>query len=413
MAVATEVVVVGGGATGTAVARDLALRGVDVTLLERGPLTAGTTGRMHGLLHSGARYAVSDPESARDCLAENLLLRDIAPHCLGATGGLFAELPVDDPDYFERKRQACEDCGIPAVPFAGEAARELEPGLAEDVERALRVPDATVDPFRLTASTAAGAEAAGAEVRTGWVVSDLRREGDRVVGVAAEPTDGGSGETIATAHVVNAAGAWAGEVAGLAEVTVELRLSRGAMAVVEPRLVDTVVNRCRPRAEGDIVVPQGEAAVLGTTDELIDAPEDIEPDPDAADFLVGELSALVPAVAEGTVTRTFWGVRPLVGSRDVPDGEAVDEPTAASRDFRVLDHEDRDGVAGLTSLVGGKLTTHRLMAERAADVVCDRLGVDRPCLTAETPLPGADDETTMAGFLDRYGISAAVETAPW
>ncbi|MFW6265589.1 MAG: FAD-dependent oxidoreductase, partial [Halanaeroarchaeum sp.] len=87
-----DVVVVGGGATGTGIARDLAMRGADVILLEKDSLAEGTSGRMHGLLHSGSRYAVSDPESARQCIAENRILREIASHCVEETGGLFVQL---------------------------------------------------------------------------------------------------------------------------------------------------------------------------------------------------------------------------------------------------------------------------------------------------------------------------------
>lgn len=403
-----DVVVVGGGVTGVGVARDLALRGAAVTLLERGPLTAGTTGRMHGLLHSGARYAVSDPATARDCLAENLVLRDIAPHCLVDTGGLFAALSTDDLEYVDRKLAACADCGIPAESIAGDEARRLEPGLAADVERGLRVPDATVDPYRLTAATAAGAEAAGADIRTGWAVIDLHREGTRVDAVGARSTADGTREDIPVDHVVNAAGAWVGQVATLAGVSVEIGLSRGAMTVVDPRVVDVVVNRCRPRAEGDIIVPRGEAAILGTTDEPVADPDVHGTDPDAAAFLVEELASLVPGVADASVSRTFWGVRPLAD----PAGE-TDGSTPVSRDFRVIDHESRDDVAGLTTIVGGKLTTHRLMAERAADVVADHLGLAAPGRTAETPLPGARDGTDLTELLQRYGITDEVETAPW
>ena len=114
MATRTDVLVVGGGSTGTGVARDLAMRGVDVILVERGNLTHGTTGRMHGLLHSGGRYAVSDRESARECIAENRVLRDIASHCVEETGGLFVKRPGDSEAYFERKLRSCRECGIPA-----------------------------------------------------------------------------------------------------------------------------------------------------------------------------------------------------------------------------------------------------------------------------------------------------------
>lgn len=94
-----DVIVIGGGATGAGTARDCAMRGLKTLLVERFDFTAGATGRNHGLLHSGARYAVTDQESATECIKENMILRRIARHCVDDTGGLFVTLPEDDLDY--------------------------------------------------------------------------------------------------------------------------------------------------------------------------------------------------------------------------------------------------------------------------------------------------------------------------
>src|SRR6056297_102832 len=109
-----HVIVIGGGSTGCGIARDLAMRGVEVTLVEQGNLTHGTTGRMHGLLHSGGRYAGPDQKSAKECIEENRVLRDIADHCVEMTGGLFVKRPEDSEKYFQKKLRGCETCGIPA-----------------------------------------------------------------------------------------------------------------------------------------------------------------------------------------------------------------------------------------------------------------------------------------------------------
>lgn len=119
MADSNEVVVVGGGATGVGVARDLALRGVDVTLCERGGLGAGTTGRSHGLLHSGARYATVDPDGAAECIQENQILREIAGEAVADTGGLFVQLPGDAPDHFDDRVAACRELDIPVEELSG------------------------------------------------------------------------------------------------------------------------------------------------------------------------------------------------------------------------------------------------------------------------------------------------------
>src|SRR5690242_15528383 len=110
MAPRAHVLIIGGGGTGGALAHDLALRGVDVTLVERGELTSGTTGRHHGLLHSGARYAVNDRDSAVECIEENRILHRICPGSFESNDGLFVAVEEEDLYYLEPFVAACEDC---------------------------------------------------------------------------------------------------------------------------------------------------------------------------------------------------------------------------------------------------------------------------------------------------------------
>jgi glycerol-3-phosphate dehydrogenase len=413
-----SVVVVGGGVTGLGVTRDLAARGVDVTLLERGRLAGGTTGRMHGLLHSGARYAVDDATSARECAAENRVLRRVAPGAITETSGLFIALDEDDRDYVDEKLAACQECGIDVEVVDGEAARALEPALSSSVDRALQVPDAVVDPFSLSVATALDAERRGATVATGAEVVDVAVEDGAVTGVTVRGVDHSAGTdvdvgpdpgvttTVEVDHVVNAAGAFAGRVADLAGVDVEMSPSRGVMTVVDTH-VGTVVNRCRPRSQGDIAVPGEAGAILGTTDVPVADPESYPREDWEEALVVEELTPVLPEVTNAAVRRSYWGVRPVY---DPDAGPGWGDPTDASRGHAVLDHRDRDDVAGLTTVVGGKLTTHRLMAEDVTDVVCDRLGVNAACRTADEPVP--DDPDALADAATRYGLMGAVLGAP-
>src|ERR1700727_2337887 len=107
-----DVLVIGGGATGVGVAWDAALRGLDVVLVERHDLAQGTSGRFHGLLHSGARYVVKDPVAAAECAAENAILRRVAAAGIEDTGGLFVTTPDDDAGYADRFSAACAASGV-------------------------------------------------------------------------------------------------------------------------------------------------------------------------------------------------------------------------------------------------------------------------------------------------------------
>ncbi len=413
MAEVADVLVIGGGSTGCGIARDLSMRGADVTLLERGTLTAGTTGRMHGLLHSGTRYAVSDPASARQCMAENEILREIATHCIEPTGGLFVKQPNDTEAYFEEKLTGCRTCDIPVEVVSGDEARTREPLLSADVERALAVPDAAIDPFRLCVANAAAAEANDARIETHATVTDVLVEDGRVIGVDVEqgtnPGERVRGEPGRTVrfeadHVVNATGAWAGRIAAMAGLEVEVRPSKGAMVVTNVRQVDTVINRCRPKGDADIIVPHETTAILGTTDVEVADPDEYTEAQWEVDLLIDELAEVVPALAEARTLRSFWGVRPLY---EPPDRGTTD-PTDITRDHFLLDHADRDDVAGFTSIVGGKFTTYRLMAEQVADHVCHRLGIDGRCRTAEQPLPGSEDRSRLEDYMAAFGIRSPI-----
>lgn len=408
-----QVLVIGGGSTGTGIARDLALRGVDVVLVEKGNLTNGTTGRMHGLLHSGGRYAVSDPPSATACLEENRILRDIAGHCIEMTGGLFAQLPEDDDEYFDEKLRACDEIGIPTAVLTDDELEAAEPYLSPQVTRAIRVPDAAVDPFRLCVANALDAEDHGARIDTHAAVTDLVVEDGAVVGaeVTDQDDEGSAGnpgadrrEVIHVDHVVNATGPWAGRIAEMAGVDVDVRLSKGALTVMNVRQVDTVINRCRPKGQADIIVPHETTAILGTTDIEVEDPEGYPESGWEVDLLIDELAKLVPILTEARTIRSFWGVRPLYE----PPDQATPDTTDVTRDFFLLDHASRDDRPGFTSIVGGKFATYRLMAERVADHVCDILGVPGSCRTDERPLPGSEDLGRLDDAMDDFGLTSPV-----
>ena len=187
-----DVIIIGGGATGAGVARDCSLRGIRALLLERGDIATGATGRNHGLLHSGARYAVTDRESAEECIKENMILRRIASHCVEQTDGLFLSLPEDGLEFQAKFVEACRAAGI--------RADVIDP--KEALRLAVRVPDGAVDPFRLTAANVIDAKAHGAEVLTYHEVLDFLREQNRITGVKVlDRKTGQTAEYLSLIHI--------------------------------------------------------------------------------------------------------------------------------------------------------------------------------------------------------------------
>lgn len=201
-----DVIVIGGGITGAGTARDCAMRGLSTLLVERYDLTTGATGRNHGLLHSGARYAVTDRESAEECIRENMTLRKIARHCVEETDGLFITLPEDDLNYQATFIESCQRAGINAQAIDPKEALRLEPAANKDLIGAVKVPDGAVDPFRLTMANVFDARLHGADVLTYHEVTGMIKDGDRVVGVEMYNHNTKEKKYAYAAIVINAAG---------------------------------------------------------------------------------------------------------------------------------------------------------------------------------------------------------------
>jgi glycerol-3-phosphate dehydrogenase len=384
-ALETEVLVIGGGSTGAGVARDAAMRGLGTVLVERKDLADGTTGRYHGLLHSGARYAVKDPEAARECVVENAVLRRIASDCIEDTGGLFVSTPWDEPTFGDTFLEGCRATGVPVEEVAVTETLRREPRLHPGISRAFTVPDASLDPWKLVWGNARSAEEHGAQILVYHRVVTLERNGERVTGAVVRSDLTGEEVRINADVVVNAAGAWAGQIAQLVGGRVHMLPGKGIMIAMNHRLVNTVVNRCKMPADGDILVPIRTVSVIGTTDAPVADPDDLEVTQSEIDEMLDEGEKLIPGFREARALRVWAGARPLFAAEEVEDTREV------TRSHALIDHRESDGVEGLVTITGGKTTTFRLMAEVAVDAVCAQLGVDRPCRTHEEPLPGSED----------------------
>jgi glycerol-3-phosphate dehydrogenase len=374
-----RVVIVGGGGTGGALAHDLALRGIRVVLVERHGLTSGTTGRHHGLLHSGARYAVNDPESAVECITENRILRRICPGSFEENDGLFVALEEADLEWRDRLVPACEASGIPTRWLTRLEALRLEPLLNPRLLGALQVPDATMDAMRMPLRFFATALANGADIRPYTEVVGLTGQAGCVTGVRVVDRATGREYEIGGDIVVNAAGPWGESIGRMGGVDVPVQPSPGVLVALRGRLCNMVVNRMHKSGDGDIVVPQRALSIVGTSSWVAENPDDLAVPEDHVQRMLDEGSRLIPAVRTAAIRAAWSAARPLIGERGASTGREL------SRTFKCYDHAT-EGVEGLVTISGGKGTTLRGMAELTADVVAHKLGVDAPCRTRDTVL---------------------------
>ncbi|MBA3839646.1 MAG: glycerol-3-phosphate dehydrogenase [Thermoleophilaceae bacterium] len=434
-----DLIVVGAGVNGAGIARDAAMRGLSVLLLDKGDLSAGTTQWSTRLVHGGLRYLEhAEVGLVRESLHERERLLHVAGH-------LVRPLPMVIPIYeSDRRGPRLIRLGMAAYDalslrksldhhhvLSVEELLEREPGLVPDgLKGGALYYDAQVEfPERLVVENALSAREEGALVLTYAGVERILVEENVVRGVELRDRLGGGTYTARGEVVVNAAGPWVDEV--LRGVPRPSRRwiggTKGTHVVVAPfpgAPRSALYLEAGEDARPYFVVPWNDLYLIGTTDSRYDGDLDhVEPTDEEIDYLVRETNRVLPGAGldSTSVLYAYAGVRPLPY---VEDGAAG----AITRRHIVHDHAP-DLAAGLVSIVGGKLTTYRSLAEEAVDLVLQRLGRRSPgSRTAEVPLPGGSagpfegfaatfkatsglDEATAERLLRVYGVRATAVVA--
>lgn len=360
------------------------MRGIKCILIEQKDLAYGTSARFHGLLHSGGRYAVKDTTAAIECIEENTILRRIGKHCVEGTEGFFVRLPEDSAAFEQKWVDSCLKAGINAEKIDLDEAFRLEPNLSKNICSAYRVPDAAIDGFRLVWQNVKAAEKYGAEYLTYTKLVGIEQNNNQVTGITVQNQLTGVKEQILCDFIINAAGSWVNEVTSLADINVNVKPDRGTLIAFNQRITSRVINRLHVPSDADILVPHGSISILGTTSIPTDRPDDFTSSKEEvlAQLQVG--AKVIDRIENYRILRVFAGTRPLY---------SPGEGRNASRNFTTIDHEELHNLKGLLTVVGGKLTTYRLMAEKTVDVVCKKLGINVACETANIPLV---EEPSMA-----------------
>jgi glycerol-3-phosphate dehydrogenase len=411
----TEVLVIGGGITGCGVLFDLAQRGFQCLLVERGALASGTSGRFHGLLHSGARYAFQDPPTARECVQESALLRRVMPHALEDTGGLFVVAPGDPAEFGDAFYRACQGAGAPVEEISPAAALRREPLINPAISRAFVTAEATIEAWAACRSLVDAAHEYGARVMAYHEVVELLLEQGQVRGARARNAISGEEVIITCDMLVNAAGAWGDRVAAMAGCPMTIYPTKGTMIAMNFRMVNTPILNCRPTSDIYGLMPVDSVALMGSTSAAVADADRYAIEDWEIETLLEQGEMMIPTFRRFRPLRAYAGVRPLYVEGG-PEAEGGEQPLDSaklrnlSRNYAVLDHAARDGVDNLVTITGGKWTTYRLMAEQTVDLVCRKLGSQRACRTAGTSLrPPQEAEFFSLGGrmqeLERAGLA--------
>ena len=403
---AYDVVVIGGGVTGAGIARDLALRGLSVLLLEKGDWGAGTSGASSWMIHGGPRYLEYDWDTTRrSCIdaghivtiARNLVYRvvfiiPVLPHDRNNIERM--ETAMEVYDRFQPLKKAHPHRRLTAA-----EARQAEPGLSPDVIAAVTMEEWGVDPHRLVYANVQDAMAHGARALNHTRVTDLIRDGGKVIGVRYRGPDGATSEARARV-VVNATGPWSPEVGTMAGVKVDLRPAKGIHIVYPHRISNFSISAESIDGRDLLMVAHAGFTLLGTTDDDFYGDLDsVDVQEDEVEYLLQGFERVFPAIRDYRPVRTTTGVRPTLFKWRRYEDEL-------SRRYEVIDHS-ASGAEGFITIAGGKLSMYRLMAEETSDAVCRKLGHEAPCTTATRPLPGNESDPEPASDLaSRCGIPA-------
>ena len=372
-----KIIVIGGGATGCGVARDLVLRGYQTTLIESGNLGSGTSSRSHGMLQSGARYAVTETSFAAECYRERSIISKIFPKAVKSIGGLFISLPNDPEEYPEKFLKCCEIAKIPTKEIAINEVLNSENELNKNILRAFHVPDALIHPPILFDLLAKEIRSYGGKILTNHQVVSIKQTNNLVSSIVVSHNN--IKNNIECDGIINAAGPWSGKVAKLINQNVELQLTRGCGIFFTGQLVSQAINRCRIPNNNDIMCPSGKESLWGTTSEIVYDPDTPKTSPDEIQELLLGAEELFPNIRKYKSFRTWSGVRPLVKPKNINNNLPL------PRNHLVIDHEGA-GLKNFLTVCGGALTTHRLMAEDVVNKLGNKFGIDIACSSHTTLL---------------------------
>jgi len=397
-----DVVVVGAGVNGTGIARDLALRGLKVCLVEKSDFASGASGANTGMIHGGLRYLIYDIDTTKHSCLDSGYIQKIVPFLLFRIPFIMPltlklSLPFFE-TYFEvYDKYARLKRGMPHTMLGQKEIKQLVPNISNEVKYAVTTDEWGIDPQRLCLLNGLSAASAGADIRLHTEVTDfLKDPSGNIIGVRVRDKSGA--QELRARMVMQATGPWLMRTSSKAGVEVKIRPGKGVHLTFDRRLLNysLIINMVDGRM--GFIMPHENATILGTTDDdYYGDPDDLRVSEDEVDYLIQGAARYLPDITKARVVRAWAGIRPTLFAW----GKNED---ALSRDHKVFDHEKIEGVKGIVSIAGGKLASYRLMSEEAADLIAAKLGSSAKCQTHLLPLPGGEKEVSEKEFSEKYGV---------
>ncbi|MCX7943395.1 MAG: glycerol-3-phosphate dehydrogenase/oxidase [Deltaproteobacteria bacterium] len=394
-----DIIVIGGGINGTGVARDAAMRGYRVLLLEKQDISSGATGACSGMIHGGIRYLMHDRSVTKMSCIDSGHIQKIARHMIFRIPFIMPVLK-SDPNakiYFELaevyfsaydRYQPLKN-GLPHARLNSETLKEIIPMITDEAIGAVTTDEWGIDPFRLSIENAKSAELYGAKIKLGYEVIDFIIEDKCIKGVITLNKHTGRREMFYSKLVANLTGPWSDKLTKNISKANKVRPSRGVHIVFDRKYINFAVIAKAVDGRQVFICPHQNGMILGTTDDDyygdLDRPyatlDDVE-------YLYEAMERVIPDIRKFRAIRTMTGVRPTIYEYNKYEDDLT-------RDHKIIDHEKTDNIKGLISMIGGKLAAYRLMSEEFVDLIDKKFAKRNECRTMKEPLLGERESYSL------------------
>lgn len=372
MDIKTTVTIIGAGATGLAIAIELIKAGIDFIVLEKGSPGMGATCHSAGVLHSGARYAFTDPSLAKLCFQANTYFNSTIPFTIINKRDAYYVITDSKSELYAQKLlQACENLKIPVRYVDKREISQNEPYLANNFLGGLAVPDVSMDPFLLISSYVEYIRRKKATILANVEIHNVHQK-QHFWRLKIHDKLTNRDKSIVCKVVIIAAGAWTTSILKLFGVDIPVQYVNGSMFVVNRSLINRIISMCNPPSSCDSFIPCYGNTLIGSTWQLQNNPNPSLPTFKDYDKALASLSRVISDSQKLAINNAYSGVRTIFAS-SIKLTKPINRLT--KRNFLLLDHEYSKGTKNLLSVFGCKLTLHNLVAQETAKLVCKKLQI--------------------------------------
>ncbi|MBR8836887.1 MAG: FAD-dependent oxidoreductase [Stigonema ocellatum SAG 48.90 = DSM 106950] len=369
-----NVCVIGAGVTGLSISLDLAKLGISCIVVNQDTLNLAASLNFAGVLHSGARYAITDFPLAKLCAESSRALLQKVPFAIvDRTKAYYIGTDISHESYAEDLIDSCQMIGINPNYVAPEDVLKNEPHLTKDIKFALEIPDYVLDPVILLKAYIEQLEKQNVKILKNTSLTGISFTNEQW-NIEVKEHQNEQLSIIKADLVVVAAGAWSADVLKLFGVNILFRYISGSMAVIPQKLVKRIISFCEPSSSGDSIIPSYNSTLIGSTwrQQEISVP---------TPAIFPEVKEIVHKASQGLqdfnfnlINHTYSAVRIAFDENHMTGIDFIDRKK--KRDYHILDCEKLYSVKRLISVFGGKFTLYNTMSKSATHLVCDKIKAD-------------------------------------